>query len=127
MMLLASTVAAGAAPAALANEGRRWVQGPHCGGPFVDSDACSFRYRGGRLYLGGSVAGEGAAAIRLEAADPVTGARYVVLSCVTPGSGACAAGGSYDVLEHLEKGDRLYCVVEGLGAGDYACGTSRRG
>lgn len=128
--LLALTVAAGVASVALAHEGRRWARGPHCGGAFSDSATCSFRYAGGQLYLGGNVVGaglpEGAAAISLEGLDPVTGARYVLLSCVTPGSGACAAGGSYDVLEHLRKGDKLFCVVEGLGAGNYECGTMRR-
>lgn len=113
-------------PAALAEQqGKR--QGPHCGSRFKDTESCSFRYRGGQLYLGGSVHGAGAptgaAAIRLEARSHVTGERNVLLSCVTPASGGCAAGGSYETVEHLQKGQRLFCIVEGHGRGDYECGT----
>lgn len=128
--LLVLLLAPVAIPAALAEDGPRRVRGPRCGGTFRDSDACSFRYRGGQLYLGGSVRGAGApeaaTTIRLEARSHVTGKRYVLLSCVTPGAGACAAGGSYETVEHVRKGQRLFCIVEGHGKGEYGCGTWRR-
>lgn len=109
---------------------RKPVQGPHCGEKFRDSADCSFRYEGGQLYLGGSVRGSGASAgaatIRLEARSRLTGHRNVLLSCTTPASGGCSAGGSYETIEHLRRGQKLFCIVEGHGRGDYECGTLRR-
>jgi hypothetical protein len=109
---------------------KKTVKGPHCGGRFSDSDKCSFRYQGGQLYVSGSVRGfglpTGAATIRLEAVSRITGTRRVLLSCTTPASGGCAAGGSYDALDHVRKGQKLFCIVEGLGRGDYECGTLLR-
>ncbi len=114
-------------PGTAAGDERGRVRGPHCGGKFVDSSDCSFRYRGGQLYVGAMVRGSGVpsggAVIRLEAVSSITGHRRVLLSCVTPASGACAAGGSYDVVEHLERGQRLFCLVDGHGRGTYECGT----
>ena len=121
----------GAIPPAGASHGHpKYVQGPSCGDRFVDSDSCSFVYRGGQLYLGGSVGGPedlaAGAAIRLETRSHITGKRYVLLSCVTAASGACSAGGSFETLEHVERGQRLFCSVEGHGRGDYECGTIKR-
>ncbi|MDQ4148383.1 MAG: hypothetical protein M3164_00050 [Actinomycetota bacterium] len=106
----------------------KWVQGPSCGGRFVNQSDCSFRFQGGQLYVGASVRGavdqpEGGATVRLEAVSRTTGQRRVLLSCVTPGAGACAAGGSYDFTEKLRRGQRLFCTVEGVGRGRYECGT----
>lgn len=102
------------------------VQGPNCGGKFTNADECSFRYKGGQLYLGGSIRGRAphasTATIRLEARSRITGARYLLLSCTYAGGG-CAAGGSYETLEHVEKGQKLFCTVEGIGRGIYECGT----
>jgi len=127
---LAVALLPGAGSASAQDMGTREVQGPHCGGRFVNSDNCSFRYEGGQLYLGGNVRGagapEGGAAIRLEARSHITGERYVLLSCVTPASGGCSAGGSYEAIEHLERGQRLFCIVEGAGRGRYECGTIKR-
>lgn len=103
------------------------VRGPHCGSKFSNADQCSFRYQGGQLYLSGSVRGmglpSGVASIRLETVSRVTGQRSVLLSCTTPASGGCSAGGSYETVEHIRKGQRLFCIVEGVGRGDYECGT----
>ncbi len=122
-MQLLLLVAAMAVPATAVARAER----PRCGGEFRDAARCSFRYRGGQLYLGGNVRGdgspEGAAVIRLEARSHVTGKRHVLLSCATPGSGACGAGGSYETVEHLRKGQRLFCIVEGHGRGAYECGS----
>ena len=100
---------------------------PSCGGKFTDSGNCSFKYRGGDFYVGASVIGsgtpEGGAVVRLEAVSSITGHRRVLLSCATPGSGACAAGGSYDHIEPVKRGQKLFCIVEGLGRGNYECGT----
>ena len=127
--VLAVVLAAGAAPAATAKDDPRPARKSRCGGGFRNADTCSFRYRGGQLYLGGSVRGAGvpeaAATIRLEAVHHVTGERYVLLSCATPGAGACAAGGSYDVTDGLRRGQRLFCIVEGHGRGRYQCGSTK--
>lgn len=127
-MILTSLLALPMAGPALATHSHaKRVQGPACGGRFVNDDRCSFRYRGGQLYLAGSVSGSGLptglATIRLEAKSRVTGERRVLLSCTTPASGGCAAAGSYDAIEHVRKGQRLFCFVEGAGRGDYECGT----
>lgn len=115
-----------AGPAAADHDHDKRVQGPHCGGNFSTADRCSFRYKGGQLYLGGSVSGmglpTGIASIRLEAVSRVTGQRHVLLSCTTPASGGCSAGGNYETVE-LRKGQSLFCIVEGVGRGDYECGT----
>jgi len=126
--ILASLLALPLAPQASANHPhRKPVKGPHCGGRFTDSEDCSFRFKGGQLYVGGSVRGfglpTGAATIRLEAVSRITGRRRVLLSCTTPASGGCAAGGSYETLEHIRRGQKLFCTVEGVGRGDYECGT----
>ena len=126
--LLTTVVSLMLAGQAAAHHGPKWVQGPNCGGKFVNQNDCSFRFQGGQLYLGGSVRGavdqpEGGATIRLEAVSPTTGERKVLLSCVTPGSGGCAAGGNFDLTEKLRKGQRLFCIVEGIGRGRYECGT----
>lgn len=59
---------------------------------------------------GGSIRGpvpsSSTATIRLEARSRTTGARYLLLSCTYAGGG-CSAGGSYETLEHVEKGQRL--------------------
>jgi|GEM_PF-5963147 hypothetical protein len=114
-------------PARANHPHQKFVKGPHCGGRFTDSDDCSFRFKGGQLYVGGSVRGfglpSGAATIRLEAVSRITGKRRVLLSCTTPASGGCAAGGSYETLEHVRKGQKLFCIVDGLGRGEYECGT----
>lgn len=127
LILLVSLLALPTAHANAPGGGDQRVQGPHCGGRFRDSNDCSFRFRGGQLYLGGSVDGagrpEGAAAFRLEARSHLTGHRYVVLSCATPASGGCSAGGSYETVERLRRGQRLFCIVEGKGRGVYECGT----
>jgi hypothetical protein len=106
--------------------GRKVEQGPRCGSRFVDADRCSFRYRGGQLYLGGYVsggaAGTGGVVIRLEARIHSTQQRKILLACATAANGACSAGGRLDV-ERLRKGQRLFCVVEGAGRGEYECGT----
>lgn len=128
-LLVLLIVGSAAVPNAAAHESR-YVQGPHCGGDYRDSASCSFRYGGGQLYLGGSVRGtgapEGAVMIRLEARSRVTGRRYVVLSCATPASGGCSAGGSYETVEHVRRGQRLFCIVVGHGRGEYECGTLER-
>ncbi len=126
--LLTAVMSVMLAGQAAAHHGPKLVQGPSCGDKFVNQDDCSFRFQGGQLYLGGSVRGavdqpEGGATIRLEAVSRITGERRVLLSCVTPGSGACAAGGSYDSIEKPRKGQRLFCIVEGVGRGRYECGT----
>ena len=131
--LLTATVLAGllALPftgAAVAGHGHnKRVQGPACGGRFVNAERCSFPYKGGQLYLDGSVRGSGlpsgAATIRLEVKSRLTGERRVLLSCTTPASGGCAAAGSYDTIERVRKGQKLYCLVEGAGRGNYECGT----
>ncbi len=112
---------------AVADHEKGSKQGSRCGGRFTNSDSCSFRYKGGDFYVGASVVGsgtpEGGAAVRLEAVSSITGHRRVLLSCVTPGSGACAAGGSYDHLEPVKRGQKLFCIVEGAGRGRYECGT----
>jgi hypothetical protein len=128
MLLL--TLLAGTAGQALANHDHpRIVKGANCGGQFKNADACSFRYQGGQLYLGGSVRGSGLpagfATIRLEANSHVTGERRILLSCTTA-SGGCAAGGSYDSIEHIRKGQKIFCIVEGVGRGNYECGTLLR-
>ena len=124
--LVALLLAVPALPSAVAGGRPGRAQGPHCGGEFRDSASCSFRYRGGQLYVNGSVeaAGnpEGAALIRLEARSRVTGTRSVLLACATPGSGACGAGGTVAV-EDLREGQRLFCIVEGHGRGRYECGA----
>ena len=127
-ILLTTVMSLTLAGQASAHHGQKWVQGPNCGGKFVNQSDCSFRFQGGQLYVGGSVRGavdqpEGGATIRLEAVSPTTGQRKVLLSCVTPGAGGCAAGGSYDIAEKLRKGQRLFCIVEGVGRGRYECGT----
>ncbi|MDQ3646853.1 MAG: hypothetical protein M3345_07970 [Actinomycetota bacterium] len=130
ILVLAAFALVTSATPALAYEYRAPVQGPHCEGEFPRSDSCSFRYEGGQLYVGASVRGtsapEGGAAVRLEARSSITGQRYLLLACATPGAGACAAGGSFPALEHLRKGQRLYCSVEGHGRGNYECGTITR-
>lgn len=122
----ASVVALSGVPAAGADASRARVRGPHCGGKFINAEECSFRYRGGQLYLSGSVRGNGipsgAATIRLETRNRTTGTRYLLLACATPSSGACAAAGSVDV-EELKRGQKLICTVEGHGRGDFECGT----
>jgi hypothetical protein len=115
------------ATTAVADHVRKPVQAQRCGGKFTNSDNCSFRYKGGDFYVGASVIGsgtpEGGAMVRLEAVSSITGHRRILLSCTTPGSGACAAGGSYDQLEPVKRDQKLFCIVEGVGRGNYECGT----
>ncbi|MFN2388675.1 MAG: hypothetical protein ABR575_03585 [Actinomycetota bacterium] len=126
-MILSTLMATSMASPAIANHPHdKRVQGPNCGGKFKNAAECSFKYEGGQLYLGGSIRGQApssaAATIRLEARSQITGLRYLLLSCTYAGGG-CAAGGSYETLEHVKKGQQLYCTAEGLGLGIYECGT----
>ncbi|MGH2788831.1 MAG: hypothetical protein ACRDJV_13165 [Actinomycetota bacterium] len=102
------------------------TKGPHCGDKFVHADECSFRYRGGQLYVGGSIKGPpnspSGATIRLETRHHVTGARYVLISCTYAGGG-CSAGGTYAEIEELARGQKLICTAEGFGRGIYECGS----
>lgn len=126
-VILASLLAIPLGGSAIANHPHdKRVQGPNCGGKFVNADECSFRYKGGQLYLGGSIRGQvpssSTATIRLEARSRTTGARYLLLSCTYAGGG-CGAGGSFQTIERPKKGQQLYCTVEGIGRGIYECGT----
>ena len=127
LIAAASLVAVGLNPAVAEGEERRRVRGRHCGDNFRNRDNCSFRYKGGLLYVGGSVRGSGTpsgvATIRLEANSRRTGQRRVLLSCTTPASGSCTAAGTYETSERLRDGQRLFCIVDGSGRGEYECGT----
>lgn len=117
-------------PAVAEGEERRRVRGRYCGDNFRNKDDCSFRYKGGRLYVGGSIAGNGTPSgvttIRLETNSRRSGQRRVLLSCTTPASGSCTAAGTYETSERLRDGQRLFCIVDGSGRGEYECGTMVR-
>jgi hypothetical protein len=106
----------------------RLKQGPSCGGKWSTDASCTFRYQGGQPYLAASATGTptqdlGGATVRLEARSHVTGERRVILSCVAPAAGGCSSGGSYDVVDDLRKGQKLFCTVNGVGRGKFECGT----
>lgn len=127
---LSALVAGPVAPASADHGHATFKQGPACGGKWKAPESCSFRYAGGQIYVGanarGTVTEAGGATVRLEARSRVTGERRVLLSCTTPANGGCGAGGTYDMVETLRKGQKLFCIVDGVGRGNYECGTTIR-
>lgn len=126
-VMLASLLGLPRANASANHSHPRSEQGPRCGGKYVNDEGCSFRFKGGQLYVSASARGmglpTGMATIRLEAVSQITGQRRVLLTCTTTASGACSAGGSFDTFERPRKGQRLFCRVEGVGRGLYECGS----
>ncbi len=120
-----------AAPAGAGHEHPKFKQGPNCGSKWTENEDCSFTYEGGQLYVGasstGTVVREAAGAnVRLEARSRITGKRRVLLSCTIASTGACSTGGSFDVAEDLRRGQKLFCILDGVGRGNYECGTILR-
>ena len=126
---LAALMAFPAGPAGATHDHVEPVQGPSCESKWrTPGETCTFRYQGGRLYVGASARGTaagvaGGATVRLEARSRITGERRVLLSCTTSASGGCGASGNFDTVERPQRGQRLFCVVEGVGRGSYECGT----
>jgi len=100
-----------------------------CGGRWDAAATCNFRYAGGALTVDGSFEADelGFVTVTLEAVDAATGARVPLLNCGIAGTsfGACTAVTTDSPTIELERGQKLFCSVEGAEAGRYRCASPR--
>lgn len=100
-----------------------------CGGKWDAGGVCNFVYTGGRVTYGASylAENEGFVTVTIEAEGPVDGTRVPVVSCGAFGGDAGRCGGTLGADEtNVERGQTLYCVVQGAERGRYACRNVRR-
>lgn len=120
--LLSSAVSASVDDPAKRQESSRYAG---CEGRWERANECSFRYGGGTLFVEAAVGQPvGAVSVMLETKNS-QGARVVLAHCFTLGT--CVGVNDQDELEKTllgpAKGQRLFCTVEGVGGGTFACSS----
>jgi hypothetical protein len=129
-MVISALVVSMAVPAGAGTKGKPRARDPYsCGGKWTSGGVCNFKYAGGQLQIGGNFTADqvGFITVTLEALDSQTGQRVPLMSCgsISSSFGACGSFATDSPTIELEKGQQLFCMVQGADSGTYRCKSTR--